>query len=238
MLKNLYTDITFHSRCCKLDLIDCMFKIDDCECFYRFFSDRNLIYGEISLKHFTSSLCDNQTLSYFVCKKDLYEFENMIERMKIISKNSVIVGNKLRSKKYYEKSKKYCELFDIELDKCWICYEEALNVEHLKCGHVIHTKCAEKYFKINNHFKCGICKEKNDDMFFDGPDYETIDEIGEFREFRENQGMEELGELGELGEETDDNTSTSSSSSETYIEENSEDSGDEITINENSRYWL
>ena len=218
MLKNLYTDITFCSKCCKLNLNDCIFKIDDCECFYRFFSDRNNIYGEITLKHFTNSLCDNQTISYFVCKKELCKFENMIDRMKVISKNSVIVGHKLRTKKYYEKSKKYCELFDIELDKCWICCEEALNVEHLKCGHIIHTKCAEKYFTMNSHFKCGICKEKNDEMFFHKPNYETIYEI---EDLRENQGIEDIEE--DLGEESDDNT-TSLSSLETHNEENLEDS--------------
>jgi len=98
--------------------------------------------------------------------------------MKTTVSTGVIVGNTLTNRKVYEKKIKYCNLLGIELDKCWICFEDTSNREHLRCGHFIHTKCAEKYYTINGHFKCGICRENyGTKMIFFDNDSETEYEL-------------------------------------------------------------
>lgn len=170
-LRELYEDVLTNG---KVVLLDCEFKLDDCSVFYSFINFKHEITICLKLKNFYN----NPDIYKLSCNKNIDSFRQLIKQMKTIVSTGVIVGNALTNRKVYEKKIKYCNLLGIELEKCWICFEDTSNREHLRCGHFIHTKCAEKYYTINGHFKCGICRENyGTKMIFFDNDSETEYEL-------------------------------------------------------------
>ena len=206
MLQQLFNDIITRKI---VSLSDCTFEIDGCTCYYVFYDIGNKIELNIKLDYFYKNEFEKTILTSYNCAKKIQDFELMIDIMKKRVQNGTIVKNTLKDKKEYEKNIGYCELLSIKLDKCYICYEYVLNKEHLKCGHLIHTKCAEQYFKIKKHFKCGVCREDyGEHMYFYEPNlirtnYESDDETEEAYEPEEPEEPEE-GENSETEDDTED----------------------------------
>lgn len=204
-LIELYNDIIDNGR---VVLLDCEFELDGCIVFYMFSNLTNYINVSLKLKHFYDVDDNYPTIYSLKCEKNINKFAKIIGNMKKMVEGGVVVKNELRLKKEYEKKINYCKLLNITLDKCWVCYEDILNHEHLKCGHRIHTKCAEQYFKINGSFKCGICRETyGEQMYF---------------ERKPNTSM-----MMDVGEDDDDSDYTEEREIETDDEYTNDDSGTE-----------
>jgi hypothetical protein len=221
----LYSDIIEKQI---LSLEDCEFKLDDCSCYFIFFNLSNGISAEIRLKKFFNWDYSNVTIYSISCKKNIDSFKRMLDEIKNIGKNGIVVCDTIKDKDEYKKSISHCNVLSIKLDNCWICYDECLNKEHLKCGHLIHTKCAEKYYDMNKkHFKCGICREeyKSGMFFYDHPEQYPEEYTEEYpEEYYETETEEEGEEEGEDTEgEGEDTEGYSDSETELYEDDGFEE---------------
>ena len=153
-----------------ISFFDIPFIVGNCEAFYEFYIfnsyNFNIIDVQIKLVNFLDRNHNNVSVANFVCKINNFEsFKNGMKELnsKIKSDNWVIYNYKLVSSEKYKNKVKFSKLFKSEnIDKCWVCLEYCLPNEHLFCQHLIHYKCAETCFRMNNYvFTCGICKGIN-----------------------------------------------------------------------------
>ena len=204
MLETLYNNVIRRGL---ITLDDCEFKIDGCTCYYVFVNVGHGIKVLVQLKYFYDKKFHNMTIYNSICRKNIGSFGRMIEIVKEKVNNSCVVGSSLKDKQEYSDDIGYCSLLSIKLDKCWLCFEDVLNKEHLKCGHLIHTKCAEQVFRMTGHFKCGICRENyGTEMYFERivESKENISyEYEEDEEYGEDDENEDYGEDEEYGEDED-----------------------------------
>ena len=169
------------------------FIIDGMECFYFFHMCKVDYHDEESTNKYAHINCgikiknvfpddnddDEVMLGVRSCKVSdgIEGFKKLINRMNSLRKNNKIVidynGVSLVPNDIYYRNIKYGSVFNIELNKCYLCHDLVLNTEKLDCGHHIHLKCAVEMFKKNNNiYKCGICRKSNHRIYLKNCDDE------------------------------------------------------------------
>lgn len=173
----------------ELQFTELPFEIDGCTCYYCFSiikpifiidneEERNKYsYINIGIRIENvvwSDCCDDDiilSLKTFSFKDGVEKFQDIINKLNSKRKNNKIIRNsdgvELIDIEEYNESINYATLFDIELDKCYVCLEYCLPHEKLFCNHYVHMKCAYQLYKHNKNmfYKCGICRQETKRLY-------------------------------------------------------------------------
>ena len=115
---------------------------------------------ENAIKKLLKSYKEGDNKNVIIKSINLIIKENNLENIKLIKMNNI--NNKFFFKDNKSDNKYNCNF-------CTICQENIKNREHkvhLKCNHIFHKKCINKYMKINKiNFCCPNCnKDYKDDL--------------------------------------------------------------------------
>lgn len=178
----LYEEILEMKHIHEKSFYELEFVIDNCLCYYFFmihkqeFHQEELnrkyhrIYVGIKIKNIYLKDCSTEDICVEIrdCKisDGIEGFKKLMDEMNSLRKNHKIVVSSNHSIdlvpiEIYNKHMKYSNVFEIELETCYICLNPVMPFENLECGHKIHINCAyEMYKKNDNKYKCGICRKE------------------------------------------------------------------------------
>lgn len=127
--------------------------------------DNSIVYNQESEYNFSSPLLerDNSNSVTETENTENTETENTENTEENISAATVITKNRKRNKKNKKginfKLSDFSIITDIECSICLEPFELGEVVKNLKCSHIYHVNCVEKWFKKNE--TCPLCRTTN-----------------------------------------------------------------------------